>query len=444
VSESNGLQTLGVVFLVIFLFLAYSRITDILLPNLRLALLTSTLGLAVTLFTGGLRLALLSRVGIWLSMFTSWLVLAVPFSYWQGGSVRLLQVNWLKSFLSFVIAAGLLRSTRDCRAAMYSIAGGSVVIVLMCLLTGGTQPQGRLTLDHGILRNPNDLAQLLLMGLPFLMLMTVTQSRNPLTRPVSAVCVVAVLLVIGWTGSRGAMLAVGSLIIVMVFSLSWKGKLKLVGALAVAATLVIPFISPEQRLRYLSTFAQRAEDESDQRALSTTAIGSTMQRLQLLRESVWITLHHPLVGVGPGMFQVAAAQRSEEQGQRGVWRETHNTFTQVSAEAGLPALICYLAALIWCLRRTYSISNMGRAQETLGDVSTMAYYLWLALIAFAVTACFSSVAYLAYFPTLAGLSVALSRCVDTQLASTQPARAHIARVQPVRSRRARPQRPVRA
>ena len=44
----------------------------------------------------------------------------------------------------------------------------------------------------------------------------------------------------------------------------------------------------------------------------------------------------------------------------------------------------------------------------------MAYCVWLALIAFAATAFFSSVAYQMYFPTLAGLSVALGRSVRAE------------------------------
>ena len=58
------------------------------------------------------------------------------------------------------------------------------------------------------------------------------------------------------------------------------------------------------------------------------AENSTNARKEVLNESLGLTLKHPVVGVGPGQFRVAAAAQSKDEGVRALWLETHNTYTQ--------------------------------------------------------------------------------------------------------------------
>ena len=62
---------------------------------------------------------------------------------------------------------------------------------------------------------------------------------------------------------------------------------------------------------------------------TAAAYASTQDRQQLLWRSIEVTKEHPLFGVGPGNF----AQLS------GNWHVAHNSFTQMSSEGGIPALI---------------------------------------------------------------------------------------------------------
>src|SRR5437773_6778993 len=88
--NAGGMEGLGLVLVLTFLFLSYSRATDFLLPGLRLTLLVSLVGLLVTILSGGLQRAFASPVGLWLLAFSVWLVIDVPFSVWKGGSVEML------------------------------------------------------------------------------------------------------------------------------------------------------------------------------------------------------------------------------------------------------------------------------------------------------------------------------------------------------------------
>ena len=92
--QEGTLHRLAMYALLAFLFMKYSRITDdwsAVLPgfslgNLSLPFITSTFAFVVVIATGGLRRALGSRAGFFLSAFSVWLVCGVPFSFWKFGS----------------------------------------------------------------------------------------------------------------------------------------------------------------------------------------------------------------------------------------------------------------------------------------------------------------------------------------------------------------------
>jgi O-antigen ligase len=404
----------GLSFLLAFLFVSYGRLADGLAHGLYLPFVASLVALMVTVFTGGVPLALFSRVGGWLSAFCVWTLLAAPFSYWRSGTLELFLDLWLKSFLVFVIVAGLPRSVRDCRRVMWSIAAATIAITLMCLLRGSTLGDGRLILnDDGVLSNPNDLAQILLIGLPFVLLTALNKGRVPLTRFIGAICVVGVLRVTAATGSRGALVAFVGLTVMMILNLPRGNRLKVIATLALAIPLAASLLTADQRERYSLFSPGLSRDTAAQAAgaadsIEVSANDSTAQRQYVLRQSIELTLSHPLFGVGPGGFAAAAAKQSENQGERAAWRNPHNTYTEVSSEAGLPALIFYLGALVASLRTTRAIYKTSCAAGRL-ELANISYCLWLSLVAFALTALFGSVAYHMYFPMLAGLTVALDR-----------------------------------
>ncbi len=58
-------------------------------------------------------------------------------------------------------------------------------------------------------------------------------------------------------------------------------------------------------------------------------LGSWKLARTLLKQSISMAFHHPLFGVGPGNFPVVT----------GEWRVAHNSYTELAAEAGFPALV---------------------------------------------------------------------------------------------------------
>ena len=93
-----------------------------------------------------------------------------------------------------------------------------------------------------------------------------------------------------------------------------------------------------------SSYFQRMETITDVQADNS---GSAQQRWALLIRSLELSVKHPLFGVGPGQFEELS----------GVWHQTHNSFTQLSAEAGVPALLLFFILL----KRTFR--NLSQARE---------------------------------------------------------------------------------
>ncbi|MEP6601120.1 MAG: hypothetical protein ABJB49_04840 [Nitrospirota bacterium] len=57
-------------------------------------------------------------------------------------------------------------------------------------------------------------------------------------------------------------------------------------------------------------------------------------------------------GVGPGNFPVAYWTESKSQGKPAAWNVSHNSYTQVSSEMGIPGFIVFAAMLFYSFRTT--------------------------------------------------------------------------------------------
>ena len=402
----SPLQQIGGVFLLLFLFLAYSRTSDFALPQLHLPLIAALLALLILGLTGGLPRVFRTGAAKWLSAFSLWAIAAIPFSTWRGGSFAMIKEQWLKSFLVFVLLTGLTYTLGQCRRAMYTVAYAILVVCFLALYFHA-RVLGRLMLPFGALGNPNDLAQVVLMGLPFWLLMIAV---GGVVRKILAVAAILVLLVVlVATGSRGALVAVAAMCLMLFVRSSGSTKLKLVFAGVLGLGVVAISTPGNLARRYASLFGSddAIVDISDEAAMSSMAERST-----ILKQSLLLTLRHPVFGVGPGNFSLASTDLFHAAGQRAGWRESHNAYTQISSETGLPGLIFYMGALLFCFRRLLALEKRTRNRPDSVEPHAMAYFLLLAWAGFFTSSAFSSIAYQMHFPFLIGLTAALLTTVE--------------------------------
>jgi hypothetical protein len=122
------------------------------------------------------------------------------------------------------------------------------------------------------------------------------------------------------------------------------------------------------------------------------------QRTQLLKESTSLMLHHPIFGVGPGNFPAVTQE----------WRVVHNTYTEFGAEAGIPALVLFLALLFVSMRRIKRVYKLPGYKSD-PEIRIWTSALWAALAGYAAGAMFASTEYNLFPYFVVGYICALSQ-----------------------------------
>ena len=421
-------QAISLSLLLVFLFVAYSRILDYVLSALHIPLIVSTLTLCFAILSGGLFRMFRSLTGIYMVLFLGWMTICVPLAFWKGGSFSYLQ-DYSKSFLVFMLIVASLRRSRNVLHAGYAIALAMVAVVGLCFVLGITDGYGRLTLVTGLLGNSNDLAQVLLVGIPFWILFANSKKGNPFRPVASAVIIVVMLFLIMKTGSRAVMIGVFTVAGMFFLSVSLMNKLKLlVGGMVVGALLLVA-MPAALRDRYATMFSSEEASSSE----GATALATTSSRTQLLKRSIAMTLRHPVFGVGPGNFKPASAEAFGNQ-LGTAWYETHNTMTQISSELGVPGLLLFCGALFCCFRGVWRLSRLKPAagqpispavSDHIHFLNRMGSCLLLSLTSLTLTSLFTSIAYQIFFPTLIGLCAALDLTAKEELRALFPNKAPV-------------------
>ncbi len=427
--------TLGLVF--VALFFNYSRIFDLALWQLHITMIVYVAALFTVVMQGGIR-AFSHRAGLLLLGWCLWMVFCVPLSVWKAGSLATVLPVIQVGLGVYVLFAGVGMAYDDLRRAIHTLA---YAVLLLALLTipFGTISDGRLFPARGRFGNPNDFAQVLLMMLPFWWYMLRTPLASRLRRALAIVAILVFLGMMAHTGSRGGLIGLAVTAIVPFLYATARQRIAMIAATTVVVVAAALFLPERIERRYFILF--EADDISSVEDAETagSAIGSTRGRWELLKDSVELTLAHPLFGVGPGQFPTAQNELAKERGQRrGRWLGTHNSYTQVSSESGIPALICYVGVLIASLRA------LGRRRlppaplrdPVLEDIAQLALALRASIIAYAISTFFSAAAYTTFLPALAGLAVAFERAVAVRLAgyTARPAAAPAFAYPPPRTR----------
>ena len=419
----NPAWKLGAAALFVVIFFSFGRLTDFYLSFFHLPLVFSIIALILALATNNLLAVFNSRIGMMFLAFSFWLVACVPTSLWRGGSVEVIKGVWIKSFALFIITGALLRTTRHCLKVLPVFAYSFLTTSLLAF-SWGVMIDGRFGMTHGLYEGSNELATAMVQGLIFWWYMVHDPKRGMFFRALSMVPMLPLLYILTQTGSRAGFLAIGVLMIVILLHYTMEKRIifLLIAMMLVLSSLVI--LPSTARRRFMSLFTHEIESTTrqDSRELEQ-AIGSTDQRLHLLKTGLYLTLRYPVFGVGPGQFAVAENNNAIKDGRlRGNWLGTHNTYVQISSEAGIPALIFYVGAMLFCwkelrfaerlLQRTNSTAN--RERLLLG-----AFTLRLAFLGYAVFFCFEHIAYDHFFPAMAGVIFALGRAAREEAAATQ-------------------------
>jgi len=244
----------------------------------------------------------------------------------------------------------------------------------------------------GIFGNSNDMALFLVTIVPIAIALLL-RSRSLALKFLFGSCVMLMIAGIVLTYSRGGFLG----LLVALGFFAWKAgrrhrvEIVLAGLLIVAAFLALV---PSYAFRLASIVIP-----------SLDPVGSSEARGGELLRSLYVAIRHPLLGIGMGNYAPEMSYRA---------LVTHNSYTQVAAEMGTAALVCYIMFVVTPLRKLGQI-----ARETFGVKANSHFYylavgLQASLIGYMVSSFFGSVAYLWYIYYLVAYAVCLRRLYESE------------------------------
>ncbi len=289
---------------------------------------------------------------ILLALLTLQLWVTVPFAtVWRSGALHV-TLEFSKVLAVVVVAFAVVRSMERLWWLIFAQAASVAGIALASVIIG-KQADGRLQgAIPGLYGNSNDLALIVVLSIPLVLAFLLT-TKHPLKKAAWGVALLFMAYAVFLTASRGGAVALLVAVLVCLWQFGVKqGRSYLLLLLPLAAAMIWLYAGRNLQNR----FEQTKLDENTTGRV-TEASGSSLQRKALLVKSLEVTAEHPLVGVGPGNFEVVS----------GVWRVTHNSYTQMSAEGGIPALILYVLILwrgVANLRQIRAFRKPGKMIQT--------------------------------------------------------------------------------
>lgn len=324
----------------------------------------------------------------------------------QDVALRKMLTLALEGIITYFLIVNVVRTKSSLRMAIWTLLAVGAMLSSLSVLQAATGtfdlPYGGFALVGsdffrgltdtprlaGPLGDPNYYAQILVALVP-MALLRMRDETSPLLKLTAATTVGLLLAAIGLTYSRGAALALGAILVLMVVYRYTKVRNALLAA--VAAGLLIASI-PDLRDRVTSI--------SDVGASATSVEGdnpeadeSVRARWTETRAAALAFADQPILGVGPENFplvyQEYAARigvgihtrvRSGEARGEIPEREAHNLFVGIAADLGLVGLIAFLAILWTAMSGLSRIRRRAAAIDP--EIANYATSFFLALVAY--------------------------------------------------------------
>src|ERR1700752_561345 len=297
--------------------------------------------------------------------------------------------EYLKVVLMFVVMINVVRTKSRLKAMLILGLVASIFFSVSAindyrlgnLIVGGERVRG---VVGGMFQNPNDLALHLVTMIPIAGALFLA-TRNLLSKLFYAATAIALVAGVVVTFSRGGFLRLAVTLAVFFAKVTRGSKIIFVGVLLAAAVALVVFVP--------GGYGNRISNLSDPSAIN---------RQDDLKRSIYLTIRHPLFGVGMDNFIIYS--------NHGL--ATHNAYTQVSSELGVLAGACYLLFLFFSVKKTRQV------QKQLDEVMPRPWEYYLAigiqasLIGYMVSSFFASVAFLWYVYYLVGYAICLRRIYE--------------------------------
>jgi len=240
-----------------------------------------------------------------------------------------------------------------------------------------------LAIESGLFGDPNDLAMLFNVTLPF-MLYTIVKAKNKIMPILGIVIIITAVML---TYSRGGFL--GMLTVTLGFLLFQESKRgRYITIVVIGAVLFWSFAPDTYKERILTIKSEAMVDEE---------MGRYPGRLQAWIDLLPEGLKRPILGAGTGCSFYLAGIAIRD------WHVMHNSFLQVFLETGIIGFIFY-ACLFILPYKQYRKLRLKRGRVFSEQIERFKFIL-LSIAAFAVTSFFLPQAYSPILYLLSGIAV---------------------------------------
>jgi len=399
-------------------FVLLARPQDILtfLQPFRPALVITVLATTALLFSGrgkDISAALATPESKRYLAFFLVMVLGIPFAYYRSIAFDGVLQRYSVNMLFFLLSICQINSLQRMKTFLWIVCLSTLVYGLFSgLLQSSSLGAGRLQAVGGVL-DPNDTAYVLLALFPLCLFFL--QFDNGSTKTLLAfVAICGTIATVLLTGSRGGMVAFGTVLVLLLFTN--LGALRKAHKVLLLVTVL------------LGTSWLLVTDKVDaQRYLSISNISSDYNvtesggRIALWKEAIDLTLANPLTGVGVDCYATANHQARLLRGATYFrWHAVHNSFLQIASEAGLVAFAIFL---VICLRTASTFRSLSRirlqsSSSDLREIRALGGLMFLGFSGNLVAGFFLSQGYSIFFTLYFALATVMVK-IRGQYAATQ-------------------------
>lgn len=363
--------------MVVFSFLYYLRPGDIIpgVAYLHLAKVTAFFAV-LALLMGANRLrsrTLPLEIKIICAMFV-WMAMSIPFASWKGGSFSVTFIDFGRIVIVSLMLILTVTRLVELRRLLFVQALGVCFMTIAAVMVNNRM-QGRLAgIGDGLLSNPNDLAMNISLNWPLCLFFLLTV-RGVLKKALWSFAMLVMIYAVIQTYSRGGFLALAVAVMFCLWDFGIRARRRYLLGVAAVCMIGTLVVAPGNYIKRLETLVGRFQEGDYDR-------GSAEARKELLVKSLAITVTHPIFGVGPGNFP----------SYTGLWRVTHNTYTQLSSECGIPVLLLFFLLLRRAFLNLRALRKMPRSPDN-EETHLYASALGASFFAYLVGAFFASTAY---------------------------------------------------
>lgn len=411
----SGIQRIGFFALIVFLIIRFSYIHEVISSKLNvdthLNIIFTIICFTCCVLGGNFGDAFRSKIcWLWIGL-TACMAAATVTSNWRGGSFPIL-FDYVRTCLPAVVMIPALAASKRDISRMISAIGVACLGLTLVGVFNSDFKTGRMSFasQSSDIQDSNDYAAHLILMLPALAWVTLRPGTSKLRKAVGVIGLSLAFYEILSTGSRGGLIAIAATTVYVAFMSSTRIRLAIFVGLPILSLCVLPLIPSESSARLRTLFSS-----SQSTTLDEEAVESREARVELLKESLRITMHHPLTGIGPGEFMDVQADQAKSQGERGMWHVTHNAYTQISSECGVPAFLCFFGGIVLTF---VELRRMGKAN--IPGISLPCVFVSVMLLSFGVCIFFLSQGYTVHMIALSGIAIAARKFADEQ---PQPAAA---------------------